>query len=224
MIDAIKKYYDDLASSYDNNRFGNSYGKYIDQQERAFLNALLSSNSYEKILDSGCGTGRFLEYATHGIDISPAMIEIARSKFPEKEIKEGSLSSIPYQNTYFDLIYSLHVIMHLDVKTTTEFLTESHKKLNENGTLIFDFPSKKRRRLINYKASNWHAANDFSISEIQKMTEKKWKLKTYSGILFFPIHRIPGWMRPFFSRFDHLLCRSFLKEYASYIIVELEKI
>ena len=38
MKTSILKYYDNLAANYDENRFGNSYGKYIDQQERSFLN------------------------------------------------------------------------------------------------------------------------------------------------------------------------------------------
>ncbi len=223
MIDAIKKYYDNLATTYDSNRFENSYGKYIDQQERIFLKAILEKNSFKNTLDLGCGTGRFLEFANHGVDISPKMIEIAQSKFPDVVIKEGSVSNIPFFENYFDLIYSLHVIMHLDIKITEDFLTESHKKLNLNGKLIFDFPSKKRRKLINYKSTNWHAANDFSIAEIKKMTENNWKFKKHKGILFFPIHRFPTWIRPFFVKIDNFLCNSFLKEYASYIIVELEK-
>lgn len=223
MIDTIKKYYDDLAPTYDSNRFENSYGKYIDQQERTFLKSILEKNAFKNTLDLGCGTGRFLEFANHGVDISPRMIEIAQSKFPNTAIKEGSVSNIPYPENYFDLIFSLHVIMHLDLNITEDFLTESHKKLSLNGKLIFDFPSKKRRKLINYKSENWHAANDFSTAEILKMTENNWKLKTYKGILFFPIHRFPTWIRPFLGKIDTLLCNSFLKEYASYIIVELEK-
>ena len=82
----IKKYYNDLASSYDSNRFNNSYGKYIDSQERLFLDAFLPKIPSEKILDLGCGTGRFLDFAKYGVDVSPNMIAIAKSKFPEKEI------------------------------------------------------------------------------------------------------------------------------------------
>lgn len=223
MIDSIKKYYDDLAPTYDSNRFENSYGKYIDQQERIFLKSILKIKSFKNILDLGCGTGRFLEFANHGIDISSKMIEIAKSKFPNVEIKEASVFNIPYPENYFDLIYSLHVIMHLDIDITENFLAESHKKLTFNGKLIFDFPSKRRRKLTNYKSINWHAANDFSVSEILKMTENHWELIKYRGILFLPIHRFPNFIRPLFLSIDNFLCHSFLKEYASYIIIELEK-
>jgi len=223
MNEEIKKYYNDLAATYDSNRFHNSYGKYIDQQERIFLYNVLATKPSSKILDVGCGTGRFLDFADFGIDISPFMIEVAKSKFPDKEVKEGSVSNIPFQNHYFEAIFSMHVIMHLNKEITKKFLEESHRKLNTNGTLIFDFPSKKRRLATNYKSKNWHAANQFSIEEILKMTEANWILKNYKGILFIPIHRIPSPIRNLFIKIDSYLCRSFLKEYASYIIIELEK-
>ena len=219
----IKRYYNDLAATYDSNRFHNSYGKYIDHQERLFLHAFLSPRSSGKILDLGCGTGRFLDIANFGVDISPNMIEIAKSKFPDKEIKEGSVSGIPFQDGFFDTIFSMHVIMHLNKEITEAFLDESHKKLNTEGRLIFDFPSKKRRGVTNSDAGNWHAANHFSMEEIINMTGSNWVLKNYRGILFIPIHRLPASIRSFFIKIDSLLCRSFLKEYASYIIIELEK-
>jgi ubiquinone/menaquinone biosynthesis C-methylase UbiE len=99
-----------------------------------------------KILDLGCGTGRFLEFANYGVDISPKMIEVAKTKFPKKEIIEGSVSSIPFPENHFDVIYSLHVIMHLNKEITQAFLIETHKKLKSNGKLIFDFPSDKRSK------------------------------------------------------------------------------
>ncbi len=223
MNEEIKIYYNDLASTYDSNRFNNSYGKYIDQQERVFLDVFLKTKPLDKILDLGCGTGRFLDLANFGVDISPNMIEIAKNKFPDKEIKEGSVSDIPFQDHFFDAIYSLHVIMHLDKEITSEFLKEAHQKLNAKGTLIFDFPSGKRRLATNYNAKNWHAANQFSIEEIMRMTESNWVLKDYRGILFIPIHRLPSSVRSFFIKIDNYLCRSLLREYASYIIIELEK-
>lgn len=223
MNEEIKKYYNDLAATYDSNRFHNSYGKYIDQQERTFLNNILATKQLSKTLDIGCGTGRFLDFANFGIDISPFMIEIAKKKFPNKEIKEGSALNIPFKDSSFEAIFSIHVVMHLDEEVTKKFLDESYKKLNSNGTLIFDFPSKKRRRTTHYKTNSWHAANQFSIKEILQMTEEHWILKNYRGILFLPIHRFPSPIRGFFIKIDNYLCQSFLKEYASYVVIELEK-
>lgn len=223
MIEEIKIYYDELASTYDKNRFGNSYGKYIDSQERIYLKNNLPHFGSNNILDLGCGTGRFLEFASHGADISPKMIEVAKNKFSNKEIKIGSVSEIPYPDDFFDAIFSFHVMMHLDEKTMNEFLQESHQKLKKDGTLIFDFPSKKRRRLLKYKNNGWHGSNDFSIKEIKDLIGSSWKIKQYQGILFFPIHRFPSSIRPLLQKIDTLFCKNFLKNYSSYIIIELER-
>ena len=37
-MDKIIDYYDNLAETYDENRFENTYGKFIDKQERNILN------------------------------------------------------------------------------------------------------------------------------------------------------------------------------------------
>lgn len=223
MIEEIKTYYDELASTYDQNRFGNSYGTYIDLQERAYLKKNLPPLSSNNILDLGCGTGRFLNYATHGVDISPKMIEVAKAKFPDKNINLGSVSEIPHPDAFFDILFSFHVLMHLDKPTVTDFLKESHDKLKENGRLIFDFPSQKRRRLFNYNSKGWHGANALSVKDIENLTKSDWKIKKYQGILFFPIHRFPSSMRPLLQKIDTLFCKTFLKEYSSYLVIELEK-
>lgn len=95
----IHQYYNDLAKSYDENRFENSYGKYIDTQERYFLNLFFKNKKYSKVLDLGCGTGRLLNFATHGVDFSQEMLNIAQEKFPQKQLKTGEISNIPLKKT-----------------------------------------------------------------------------------------------------------------------------
>ena len=80
----ITAYYDRIANLYDTDRFGNTYGQFIDAQEHAILSQLLHTAAGQRVLDVGCGTGRFLGYATHGLDASAAMLAVARQKQPEK--------------------------------------------------------------------------------------------------------------------------------------------
>ncbi|VXA94121.1 Methyltransferase type 11 [Flavobacterium sp. 9AF] len=223
MNNLVKKYYDDLAKHYDENRFNNSYGKYIDKQERKFLKESILKNKYKKILDLGCGTGRLLDFASFGADISSEMLTKAREKFPSKELQLGSVTAIPYKEESLDVIYSFHVIMHLDKQITKDFLKESHSKLKDKGILIFDFPSKTRRLLVNYQPNSWHGANHFTIKEIKELIESNWEIKRTRGFLFFPIHRIHKKIRFLFTALDILLCKSPFKKYASYIVIELEK-
>ena len=82
----VVRYYDQLADRYDQDRFGISYGVYVDAQERRLLRKWLAPVSQGKTLDLACGTGRLLDLATHGLDASQAMVRIARSKHPGKPI------------------------------------------------------------------------------------------------------------------------------------------
>jgi ubiquinone/menaquinone biosynthesis C-methylase UbiE len=77
----ITKYYNDLAKDYDVERFSNSYGAYIHQQENEILKKYLSEKEIEFNLDLACGTGRFLKYADYGVDISQEMVKISNSEW-----------------------------------------------------------------------------------------------------------------------------------------------
>ena len=217
----IHQYYNTLAKTYDENRFENSYGKYIDEQERYFLNSFFKNKKYSKVLDLGCGTGRLLNFATHGADFSQEMLNIAQEKFPDKPLKIGEISNIPFEEN-FDCIFCFHVIMHQTKQETENFLNESHKKLNKEGILIFDYPIKSRRKEISSQ-EEWHANNSFTPNEILDLIKSDWKIIGTKGVLFFPIHRIPKNFRKIFLPLDIMICRTFLKKWASYQIIVLKK-
>ena len=68
----------------------------------------------EKILDWGCGNGRFYELFLnndyHGIDFSEKMIAIAQNKYPFGNFKTCLPTIIPYSNDFFDKIFHLRKI------------------------------------------------------------------------------------------------------------------
>lgn len=103
---AIQKYYDQLASTYDENRFSNTYGRYIDAQERNFLTYFFHKHKrLNKTLDLGCGTGRLLDYATSGVDFSEEMLSQAKAKYPYKNLTVGNITDIPFENESLDCIF-----------------------------------------------------------------------------------------------------------------------
>ena len=67
---AVRAYYDGIAARYDESRFGNSYGRYLDAQERPLLRRWLPAVPGARVLDLACGTGRLLEFASLGVDAS----------------------------------------------------------------------------------------------------------------------------------------------------------
>ena len=220
---SIKKYYNELAADYDENRFENSYGQYLHLQERQILVQRLGQLDKNLILDLGCGTGRFLEFANNGADFSEKMLEQAQSKFPNHDLRVSDISKLPFPVNSFKALYSLHVFMHLEVETIRKTIHEAHRVLQSDGIFIFDIPSQARRQMINYQEEGWHGNTALDIDSIRKMTDGLFEITGYEGVLFFPIHRIPKKWRPWFRTLDSWLGKSFLKKWASYHFVFLQK-
>lgn len=76
-MQSVQDYYDQLASNYDQNRFANSYGQYIDRMERQILTTWLTDTPAAQVIDMGCGTGRLLDFALTGVDASTEMLKVA---------------------------------------------------------------------------------------------------------------------------------------------------
>lgn len=220
----VRLYYDELASQYDCLRFNNSYGRYIDSQEREILSRWLDNSQNQSVLDLACGTGRFLSFATAGLDVSPKMIEIARTKHPEKELIQASAARTSIDSGTYDTVFSLHLFMHLSQVKIQDILNECYRILRPNGLLIFDIPSAVRRKFISYKAESWHGATSFCIEDIQHLCSGNWKIEEIIGVMFLPIHRFTHTIRPLLLPLDKMLCQSPLRFLSSYYLVKLSKI
>ena len=149
----IISYYNDIAKIYDEDRFNNSYGKFVDTQERKILNKLLT-NKNDIVLDLACGSGRLLDYANLGVDASVEMVKIAKEKFPDKKIVVSDAELTTFENNSIDTIISFHFFMHLNKEKIKNILLECNRILKPNGKIIFDIPSKKRRNLLKFKSEN----------------------------------------------------------------------
>ena len=218
----INDYYNEIAQDYDHSRFGNSYGEFIDYQEKIIVAQLLENISRSETLDMACGTGRFLDFADFGIDASEKMLEIAKQKYPHLSLYQEDATKTHFDANAFSAIISFHFLMHLDKNTAKEVINECDRILNKNGILIIDFPSKYRKQLLGRKTEGWRCANDYMLDELLA-TNQNFKLKEYYGIMFFPIHRCSPQIRKILRKIDTFLCRSFLRRYASFLVVVLEK-
>lgn len=64
----------------------------------------------QHVLDIGCGVGAFLQLAAArgarlaGLDASEALIELARKRVPEAELRAGEMEALPYRDDTFDLV------------------------------------------------------------------------------------------------------------------------
>ena len=221
-MDPVIQYYDQLAPSYDENRFKHSYGQFIDVQERYFLDSLIQGQD-KKILELACGTGRLSHYAQTGVDASLPMIREAQKKHSGKNFLVANARELPFQDASQDIIYAFHFFMHLERPAIESILAECSRILKPAGRLIFDIPSLRRRQLLNYRATSWHGASSFSIKDFHALQKHQLKLLSLHGLLFLPIHHFPAKSRKYLLTLDRCLANSFCKSFSSYLIASFEK-
>ncbi|MBR5640319.1 MAG: class I SAM-dependent methyltransferase [Muribaculaceae bacterium] len=222
--DKIIDYYNSLAQTYDENRFGNSYGQFIDRQERRVLNKLLSPLTEQRhVLEIACGTGRLTNYATHALDASEQMMAIAQEKHKNVSFTLASAADTGFQDETFDAVFSFHLMMHLDNETIESICKEAHRILKPGGQFIFDIPSRKRRELFHHKQDGWHGATHLSADEVKQLAGTRFKVNRSAGIMMMPVHKLPKVMRKPLVSTDYLLANSPIKQYSSYLVYELVK-
>lgn len=97
----------------------------------------------EKVLDLGCGNGRYFEFFKEkkvdyfGVDSSEKLIEIARKRYPEGRFQLAEALHLPFPNNFFDKIYSIAVLHHIPSKDfRLQVLKEAYRTLKPNGLLI----------------------------------------------------------------------------------------
>jgi SAM-dependent methyltransferase len=62
------------------------------------------------VLDIGCGVGAFLRLVSargarpFGLDASEALLEIARERLPDADLRMGDMEALPYEDDTFDLV------------------------------------------------------------------------------------------------------------------------
>lgn len=223
-MNQVIDYYDRIARQYDDDRFGNSYGQYIDTQERQLLRRWKVGDKGEKTLEIACGTGRLLDFATAGVDASGEMLEIARAKHPAMRLEHALGNATPFADGEFSTVYSFHLMMHLDIGEIRGILAEAHRLLHPGGRLIFDIPSSLRRRIARRQPSGWHGDTSMSLASVAALAvDNGFTLARSGGIMMLPVHRLPSFMRRFMRGIDSFLTRSPLKEYSSYLVVELTR-
>ncbi len=83
-----------------------------DQQNPTYEEALrrVSLEPGQRVLDVGCGVGAFLRLVADrgarafGLDASETLLDLARTRLPEAELRVGEMEALPYEEATFDLV------------------------------------------------------------------------------------------------------------------------
>ena len=221
--DTVVAYYDEIAGTYDESRFGNSYGQFIDAEERMILDRLFPSARPERRLEIACGTGRLTNYATHGLDASAEMLARARARHGQVTFTQAFADDTGFADGSFDAVYTFHLLMHLDPAVIRRIFREAHRVLKPGGRFVFDIPSRNRRHLLRHRQASWHGGTELSSGDVTRLMGDGFSLGRSFGVMFLPVHKLPDGMRSRLLRLDFAMANGWMKENSSYLVFELIK-
>ena len=221
--DAVVSYYDEIAGDYDESRFGNSYGRFLDAEERRILDRLLPPNTGERRLEIACGTGRLTNYATHGLDSSGEMLARAKERHKTVTFVQAMADDTGFPDEVFDAVYTFHLLMHLEPSVIQAIFREVCRVLKPGGRFILDIPSRQRRQRLGHRQASWHGGTELSTADVRDLCGDVFTLRRSFGVLFLPVHKLPEGLRRTLGGLDFALANGPLKENSSYLIYELVK-
>ena len=108
--------------------------------EIKYVNSLLPG----KILDAGCGPGFFLaeinkEWGKYGIELSKFNVDYINDSFSDINVQVGSLEKLPYEDNFFDIVYSFQVMEH--VFEPVKIFKEFSRVCKPDGKIIISTPN-----------------------------------------------------------------------------------
>ena len=104
-------------------------------REYVALHQHLDVKAGDRLLDVACGAGLAVELAAArgatcaGVDASPRLIDVARDRSPQADLRVGDMHAMPWEDDAFDVVTSFRGIWG----TTPRALAEVHRVLAPGG-------------------------------------------------------------------------------------------
>lgn len=140
IMEDVKKTYNTIAEDFSNTR---------NRTEHEFKMFVKYIHPDKKILDLGCGNGRFLVFLKElikekdlaqnyiGVDNSKELLKIAREKHPGINFILGDQLQIPLKNDTCDLIFNIRAFHHIpSKKLRVDALKEMKRVLKNDGIMV----------------------------------------------------------------------------------------
>lgn len=105
-------------------------------------------NNFINVLEVGSGHGfesnllsKKRNYKVTGIDISEENVKEAKRRFPHIDFRKMDASSLKFADNYFDKIYMIDVLEHVD--DLNKVIKEMRRVLKVGGELVVNVPAEK---------------------------------------------------------------------------------
>jgi len=114
-----------------------------------------ADNNTIRILDFGCGNGRYLDaYAEvipqnnlYGTEVDSDRIQQVQAKGYQVKQLNPERAKLPYEDQFFDVVFSSNVIEHIPNDLYLEYLKEVQRVLVDNGRFVVGTPNYPIKRL-----------------------------------------------------------------------------
>jgi len=131
---AVRVNYDQIASTYHQRYAVNRL-----EGVAAALKSLVQQVHAERVLEVGCGTGRWLVELqsvvpwVYGLDWSPGMLRQARRQPGQLALTCGQANRLPFSDATFELVFCVNALHHFEHPHV--FVAEARRLLRPGGIL-----------------------------------------------------------------------------------------
>jgi len=149
VYERVRESYDRVAQRYAEEIGGELAGKPLDRALLRTVQELVAGVEEAAgagvVADLGCGPGHIAAYlatlgvATIGIDISPAMLEVGRRRYPDVTFRLGSLLALPAADGELAGAIALYSIIHLRPEDRPQAYREMQRAICPGGWLLLAF-------------------------------------------------------------------------------------
>ncbi|MER7759606.1 methyltransferase domain-containing protein [Streptomyces sp. NPDC097619] len=141
----VRSVYQEIATEYDERIPGEGVSDDLfTASEHDFV--LSKVRAGQKVLDIGCGTGRFTVpmaaagAEVSGLDISRAMLDVTAGKLAARgltaDLREGDMAHLPFEDASFDVVTSMLALMHIPLGDRQAVFAEIARVLKPGGKLV----------------------------------------------------------------------------------------
>lgn len=237
-LDETRAYYDEFSKSYEKHRRPNDPGGYHALLDDLEIELVARYGTGKDVLECGCGTGLILdrvkEFARRaaGIDLSPGMLEKAKAR--GLDVREGSVTALPFEDASFDVTCSFKVLAH--VPDIGKALSEMARVTRPGGVILAEFYNPWSFRGLAkkmYAGKISEATKESAVytrfdspATLPKILPPGTKLETARGIRIVTpaaaVMRVPG-LRGVLTKAERLLCDSPASRFGGFYVAVIRK-